>query len=167
MDILNILEQLKQKGLDVIQVELLKNAYELQERNVAQLKVNNDALRESNDLLKEKVAKLEQEKQEMVKKLESLPKIQTHDEISEIGKDVLRECIRGDITEFNDEVIISKLFQYSRIQVETAMGELEEKDYILDVTAISGFGGGRDYQLTQRGKELCSSLYEKEAGKRS
>ena len=50
-EIIKILEQLKQKGLDVVQVELLKNAYDLQNRNLAQLKENNTALRESHDLL--------------------------------------------------------------------------------------------------------------------
>lgn len=163
VDILKILDQLKQKGLDVVQVELLQNAYELQNRNLEQLKENNDALRESNDLLKEKIAKLEQENQGMEKKLKSLPASQPKKEISPVAQEILRHCIKEDVTEFNDEIMIAKLSgQYSRMQVEAAIGELEGKRQIFAQSVFGGYQRGTKYYLTQSGKELALTLDEKE-----
>jgi cell division protein FtsB len=162
MDILNILDQLKQKGLDVVQVELLKNAYELQNRNLEQLKANNDALRESHDLLKEKIANLEQENAALRTQLKSLPRIQARDEISEIAKDILRECVKKDAVKLNSaEMARSLSSTYTRMQVETGIGELSNEGHILQSRALSGFGEGVDYRLTQTGKEFAIALDEK------
>jgi hypothetical protein len=157
MDIFNILEQLKQKGLDVVQVELLKNAYELQNRNLEQLKENNDALRESNNLLKEKVENLLKEREVLLIQMKSFQNVDSCAELSDMAKAVLAECIRADMTKFNNESMIETLNKYSRMQLEAAFGELSKKKYIAQSSAV-GFGRGFYYRLTQSGKEYSLSL---------
>ena len=68
MDTLKILGDIKGKVLDAAHFDLLKHAYELQEKNIEQLKSNTEALKESNEQYKEKLYKLEQE----IKKLQKL-----------------------------------------------------------------------------------------------
>lgn len=51
MEITKILQTIKGKVLDATHFELLRNAYELQEKNITQLKSNNEALKESNVLI--------------------------------------------------------------------------------------------------------------------
>jgi len=46
MEILSILAGLKDKVLDAAHYELLRGAYELQSKNIEQLQINNDALKE-------------------------------------------------------------------------------------------------------------------------
>ena len=158
MDIISILEQLKKKGLDVVQIELLKNAYELQNRNLDQLKENNDALRESNDLLKEKIQKLEKEKLELAAQLKALPPVKLQTEVSALAIEVLKQCIKADTTKFNSENMISTMSGSSRVQVETAIGELSKKGYLVQASVSMGYGRGVEYRLTQPGKEFAVAL---------
>lgn len=157
MDILNILEQLKQKGLDVVQIELLKSAYELQNRNIEQLKDNNDALRESHQLLKEKVTTLEKENEVLKNEFKALPIIKSDDAISEIGRDVLKRCVMDDVIQFNSDDMIANLSQYTRIQVETGIGELRSHSLIIQ-SGVIGYGRGAKYRLTQHGMKYCSLI---------
>jgi len=73
-DVIKILADIKGKALDVVHFELLKNAYELQNKNIEQLKTNNEALEESIKLLKQKNALPIQENKEI-----SISKIKQQD----------------------------------------------------------------------------------------
>ena len=55
MDVLSVLNGIKGKVLDAANHDLLRRAYDLQNDNIEQLKSNNDALRESNSMHKERI----------------------------------------------------------------------------------------------------------------
>lgn len=69
MDVTSVLQSVKGKVLDAAHFELLKHAYGLQEENITQLKSNNEALKESNLLLQDKIKKLEVQSAELEQKL--------------------------------------------------------------------------------------------------
>lgn len=72
VDIPAILANIKDKVLDATHFELLQHAYDLQNQNVEQLTRNNEALRESNELLKGEVARLKVENESSRITIESL-----------------------------------------------------------------------------------------------
>lgn len=128
MDMISILNGLKNKVLDVKNYELLKHTYELQEENIKQLKTSNETIKDNNKLLQEKVDLLEKENRELNK---SLPKIQDRNEsevLSEVELAIL-ELYRERSAEplYKESQIIPALSSnFTRIQIEAEIDKLEE-----------------------------------------
>jgi len=165
MDIIQILSTIKGKVLDAANFELLKTAYGLQNQNIEQLKNNNTALKESNDLLKEKINSLNKDNstlKERVLILEDELRLKKEDSrsqgLSEVALAILGKCIKHDVTEFNDESMLGSLSPYSRIQVESAIDELEKLQLIYARSIMGGFGEGTDYSLTAEGKKAALKI---------
>lgn len=168
MDIIKILSDIKGKALDTVHFELLKSAYELQNQNIEQLKNNNEALKENNNLLKEKVQALEKNKSGLEKKigdieskLTSIKDTNSQQELSEVAKAILHDCIKRDKSEFNDESTIRALSHFTRIQVETGIDELVRHRFVLPGSVMGGFGEGVDYDLTPNGKKFALKICSK------
>lgn len=160
MDISKILGEIKGKALDAAHFDLLKHAYDLQNDNIEQLKSNNEALRESNQLLLDKVKRFEKENEFLRKSIEDLKQqvIDSSDafqaaELTEVARDVLRLYVQQDVTDLFDEDIIRAL-RHSRIHVEAALDELE-KAGILNLGA-SVMDQGNSYFLTEKGKKYLT-----------
>ena len=161
MDIVKILSDLKGKVLDATHFELLQSAYELQNENITQLKENNEAIKETNGFLNEKIERLNSEKidlQSTVEHLEAkLASIPAEGEVglSATAIDILRKCIEQDITDFDLNRIIPQL-SYSRLQTEAAIDELEEKD-LIQLGSV-GMDSGPNYYITPEGKKQALKL---------
>jgi predicted nuclease with TOPRIM domain len=156
MDIINILGTIKGKVLDTSHLDLIKDAYELQNQNIVQLKNNNDALRESNELLKQKIKKLNDENtilKETVKKyknnIKSLPQISLTDDFSEVAVNILELYVGNDTTELWEKYIIRKL-PFSEIQVQEGLDELCKAELISSYSFDPSHG--REYSLTEKGR---------------
>lgn len=158
----NILEQLKQKGLDVVQVELLKNAYEMQNKNLEQLKENNQALRESNTLFKEKIGRLEEEIGGLRKENESLrndlPVKSKVDGLSNGAVDFLKLCKRLDATRFVGGHMIAAL-KKGKVEGERIISELRKYGFIVQSKIGVSFGSV-EWSLTPKGLEYVAGLEE-------
>lgn len=156
MDIINILGTIKGKVLDTSQFDLIKHAYELQQQDIVQLKNNNDALRESNELLKQKIKKLNDENtilKETVKKYKnknkSLPQISLTEDFSEVAVNILELYVGNDTTELWEKYIIRKL-PFREIQVQEGLDELCKAELISSYSFDPSHG--REYSLTEKGR---------------
>ena len=103
MNVSEILKGLKGKVLDATHFDLLRHAYVLQEENIKQLKTNNEALKESNSLLLERVKKLEGTQKMLEKRFEELQSKdnspQAHIKLSELALAVLEAYYEADRSE--------------------------------------------------------------------
>jgi hypothetical protein len=155
MDILGVLQALKGKVLDAAHFELLKHAYELQDENLRQLKNNNDALRENNELSKDKATRLEAENKALRRKVEVLetdrPKGPAPEvELSLAANTILEKFKELDKTDLYDEDLF-KWLDMTRIEIETGLDELQN----LGLIDIAGYGQqGNNYYLTEKGKRF-------------
>ena len=61
MAILPWLKAMKGKVLDLAQIEKIQHAYDLQEKSIQQLTVNNQAIQENNELVGKEVTRLEEQ----------------------------------------------------------------------------------------------------------
>jgi SMC interacting uncharacterized protein involved in chromosome segregation len=142
-----VLSGLKDKVLDAANFEVLKSAYELQEENNKQLK-------ESNDLLREKVEKLELDNEQLRETNEKykaqLDKIDDSGEkLSEVAEAILDMFLKQDTT----VMIIRKyanLLPYTKIQIESGIDELHKKKIIQPYTT------GGEWKLTGIGANMLS-----------
>ena len=163
MDLVNIFKELRQKGIDANQIDILKSAYEHQNCAVEQLKENNAALRESNDLLKEKIKQLEDNITQVKSEAETLKKklpVARNSNFSDEAVAVLKVCANGDLTEFYENEMIS-LLQKGEIVAKKAMGELRSGGLIIQSRVITDRRGA-GYSLTQRGLESIAKLSSSE-----
>lgn len=160
-DIFNVFKELRQKGIDANQVDLLKSAYEHQNLNLEQLKENNSALRESNDLFKTKIAKLEIDSISLQEEILALKKkipIGQKTDLSEGSLDVLNVLNENDIVEFYESDMTS-LLQKGKVFAQTAMGELRNNNFIIQSKTITD-ARGTGYRVTQEGLEYMARLGE-------
>ena len=167
MDIGKLLGDLKGNVLDASHFDLLKHAYDLQEQNITQLKSNNAALRESNELIKEKSQRDGEEIELLKQEIQRLSKLVS--ESGESGKGgpivlsdnaikILQKIMREDVTEFYQNAMVETI-DLGRIEAEAALDELSEKEIIHASSARRGYG--LRYRLTPKGKkELANVLSE-------
>jgi len=167
MDIGKLLGGLKGKVLDASHFELLKHAYDLQEQNIVQLKSNNAALKESNELIKEKSGNYLEELEFFKKENDQLSKIVNKAKkesetdtivLSDNAIKLLQRVIHDDVTDFYQNAIVDAV-DLTRIEVEAALDELSEKDLISAMSARRGYG--LHYHLTSKAKKSLSQTYEK------
>lgn len=159
MDVTAILQAVKGKVLDAAHFELLKHAYELQEENINQLKNNNEAIKESNLLLQEKLKKLEARSAELEEKLSEAasvikrlePPEHKEDSLSDTARSVLALFKSRDVTDMYQNTIV-RLVEFSRIEVEAALEELSSAK-LIDFAGAS-FELGVNYYLTSKGKHI-------------
>ena len=156
MDILGVLQALKGKVLDATHFELLKHAYELQNENLAQLKNNNEALRESNGLVKDKLAKLEPEIKRLRGIIEELEKkvpvgVPLSGYVpSEAAAAILDQYVRKDETSLYDEQMLSSITM-TKIEIEAGLDELQ-MHHLLSLGSVDI--DGSLYFLTEEGKQF-------------
>ena len=156
MDIINILGTIKGKVLDDSHFDLLINAYEQQNQNIVKLKDNNDALRVSSELLKQKIKELNDENtnlKETIKKYKNiiklLPQTSLIDNFSEIAANILELYISNDTTELWEKYIMRTL-PFSEIQVQEGLDELRRAELISSYSFDPSHG--REYSLTEKGR---------------
>jgi len=156
MDIINTLGTIKGKVLDDSHFDLLKHAYELQHQDIVQLKNNNDALGESNELLKQKIKELNDENiilKETIKKYKNiiklLPQTSLIDDFSEIAVNILELYISNDTTELWEKFIMRTL-PFSEIQVQAGLDELCRAELISSYSFDPSHG--KEYSLTEKGR---------------
>jgi DNA-binding transcriptional ArsR family regulator len=135
---LAILGSLKGKVLDVHHIELLKDAYEKQDENIKQLKLNNEAIREQSELIKgqlqdrdARIREFEQEVQELTSKLEAaqgqIPKPPENlDAECEAILQYLAERPHSDI--WNDD--LASALRKPITMIDHHLDLLEEGDYV-------------------------------------
>jgi cell division protein FtsB len=160
MDLISILNGLKDKVLDAKNFELLKHAYDLQNENIEQLKSNNDALKENNDLLKEQVKDLQKENESLKLRIENLSQklaqVDYGSEVSrfsEVAIAILDLYQQHDTTGLWKESEIIPALSFSTIQVESAIDELKNAKMIRSTLIGSG---GIKYSLTEQGKKYLA-----------
>lgn len=164
MDITSILQGIKGKVLDAAHFDLLKHAYELQEENINQLKSNNEALKESNVLIRGKLQKAELEKAALEEALASAKaeadKLRPRDagaySLSVAAKAVLALFKAADVTDMYEANIVQGA-KHSRIEVESAIEELSSANF-LDYSSVSP-QRGVNYYLTAEGKRYVLSEF--------
>lgn len=164
MDIIAILNAIKGKVLDATHFELLQNAYELQNQNIDQLNENNAALKESNDLLKSKVESLVKENgalkshlSELEGRLAAIRSEVGERDLSEVASAILMKCVENDIANFYSEWMVNAV-PFSRLQVEAAIDELEERE-LIDLGSVDV--NGYHYSLTTGGKKYVLQMGQK------
>jgi len=156
MDIKKILGTIKGKVIDDSHFDLLKNAYEQQDRDIVQLKNNNEALGESNELFKQKLIKLTDENtilKESINKckhiIKLLPQTSLIDDFSEIAVNILELYISNDTTELWEKFIMRTL-PFSEIQVQAGLDELSRAELISSYSFDPSHG--KEYSLTEKGR---------------
>jgi len=156
MDIIKILATIKGKVLDDSHFDLLKNAYDQQDQDIVQLKNNNDALGESNELFKQKIKKLTDENtilKESINKykhiIKLLPQTSLIDDFSEIAVNILELYISNDTTELWEKFIMRTL-PFSEIQVQAGLDELSRAELISSYSFDPSHG--KEYSLTEKGR---------------
>ncbi len=163
MDIGKLLSDLKGKVLDASHFDLLRHAYDLQEQNIVQLKSNNAALKESNDLLKDKLSSyvkkiedLEEENSKLTKQVISQSNSKSEKIVlSDSAIAVLKKIVQEDVTDFYQNAIIDVLGM-GRIATQAALDELSEKGLIDCMSARPGYG--LHYHLTSKAKKALTSV---------
>ncbi len=166
MDIAGILGGLKDKVLDAAHFELLKNAYQLQEQNIDQLKSNNEAHKERVNLLHEKIEHLEKERDELAAEAGRLrqeltavqPAADDGGAVSDEAAAVLVVYATKDATTLDDNVILQAV-EFGNIELEAAISELVARD-VLRLGSIA-MGGAARYSLTDQGTQLLAAQYKR------
>lgn len=156
MDILSILSGLKGKVLDAAHFELLQSAYELQSQNISQLKENNEAIKESNALLNDKIQQLTKENEELQGNIYNLKSQipQAENEISNVALALLNKCVEIDATDFYVDEMASHI-PCTKMEFEAAIEELEEIKFLeFSINDPSG----DNYIITRNGKKYILQL---------
>jgi len=155
MDILGILTGIKGKVIDAAHFDMLQNAYDLQNQNAEQLKSNNDAITESNQLLRERCEKLEMEIGRLTAENADFRVELTEGKTGEtdytptdIPLQILTLYRHIDEHLLFDEQVASVL-THSKLEIELAFSELLENN-IVSLGIIGDRGTG--YFLTTYGK---------------
>ncbi|MBA7482016.1 hypothetical protein ES707_17496 [subsurface metagenome] len=158
MDVISILNGVKDKVLDAKNYDLLKRAYALQNENIEQLKTNNEALKESNKLLKEKLVHLEGENEslkqsvdEISQRVSQLDQDSASSSLSEVALAILDLYRQRDTTGLFKEVEIIPDLNFSKIQIESAIDELKRSNMIK--SSLISHDYGIKYSLTEQGKK--------------
>jgi len=165
-DALAILETVKNKVLDAVNFERLRTAYEWLDENLRQITANNAALRESNDLLKEKVTRLEadltsaqQDIAQLVARIPKVPTVEAAVELSQLAIGLVEALARADTTRFGTKKLPLIAHHLSEVQRQAAIDELRTKG-ILDAGGANS-EDGLLYFFTSRGKQLLLSVQQK------
>lgn len=164
MNLLKLLRKLKGSRLDGAHYELLRQAAELQEEKLAVIQSANKILRENNDLIKDKVGRLEDEIRRMRLYLENrqvvtaMPKAagaaKHIQEISDMTVAILQECLKRDLVGF-DCAEMAGWLSCEKSGVETALAELVESGLIYREGTRTGKAA---YRLTATGKSYAKTL---------
>lgn len=151
MDISKILVDLKGKVLDAAHFDLLKHAYDLQEENIKQLKTNNNALRESNQLLQDEVSVLKKLRDDLANENSVVRAMFPSDDIdlSEDADYVLKVFLSRDaINVFEKDLL--KESGVSIIRTQSGITELQEKGFVSYGRPLAG---GNIIGLSPRGQK--------------
>jgi len=161
MDIVNILNSMKDKVLDEANYECLKNIFERQASNITQLKENNATLRDTVEKLQTKKNHLKKEHETLMLKVSQLEEQVSSGnpsakptELSEVEREVLESCLDSGIKGFCSEDMHASL-PFSRMKIAMAIGALEQKE-IIHLSSISA--DGSHYELTESGKNYLSQI---------
>lgn len=155
MDISKILGDLKGKVLDAAHFELLKHAYDLQEENIKQLKTNNDALRENNQLLADEIAALKLIKNGIESENKLIKAMFPNDdiELSDEAEAVLDVYLKKDGINLYQAWILSES-GLTTIQTQSGITELQEKGFL--TYGRRNRGGEVLLSLQPRGQKILS-----------
>ncbi|MDF1592531.1 MAG: hypothetical protein P1P89_13530 [Desulfobacterales bacterium] len=164
MNLLKLLRKLKGSRLDEAHYELLRQAAELQDEKLALIQNANKILQENNDLIKDKVRRLEDEisrmrryllNQQVVTAAPTTAGPAKHiQEISDMTVAVLQECLKRNLVEFNCAEMAGCL-SCEKSKVKTALKELVESGLIhRDSTPP----GEATYRLTATGKSYAKTI---------
>ena len=139
MDAISILNGLKNKILDAKNYELLKHTYDLQNQNIEQLKTSNEGFKEDNKRLREEVDGLKAEneslKQTVAKLTQKVSQLSEHTVspcLSDVALAIL-ELYRqhsGEPLYKKSQIIPSLISNFSKIQIESGIDDLEETKMI-------------------------------------
>ena len=151
MDVIGVLSSVKDKVLDAAHHDLLKGAYELQNENITQLRSNNEALKESNILLQEKVTEQKKEikrlrvsVKELTAKLDALPDV---GELSEEERKIL-QFLSSCEEDVSTEVIAQRL-GLSLTRAKYYLEQMRQSDYVYSQDYTDGRS---DYYIAQKGR---------------
>lgn len=158
MDVLKTLAQIKGKVLDAAHFELLAHAYELQDQNINQLKINNEALKESNQLYKDKIERFETDllnaKQRIEKYEQHLNKLTTNTnklELSDVANSILILFYKCDVrslffidivqgansSEIRTQAALDELYKAGLINCGAAQSRLKGANYCLTANGVA------------------------------
>jgi len=158
MDVISILNGVKNKVLDAKNYDLLKRVYDLQNENIEQFKSNNEALKESNKILQEKVDHLEEENEslkksvsELTQRVSQLDYNSVSSKLSEVALAILDLYRQRDTTKLFKESEIIPALNFSKIQIESAIDELKKANMIRQ--SLIRTYDGLQYSLTEQGKK--------------
>lgn len=164
MNLLKLLRKLKGSRLDEAHYELLRQAAELQEEKLALIQNANKVLQENNDLIKDKVRRLEHEIRQMRLYWESQQVITATptsagpakhiQEISDMTVAILQECLKRNLVEFNC-VEMAGCLSCEKSKVKTALKELVESGLVHQDSTRPGEG---TYRLTATGKSYAKTI---------
>ena len=164
MILLKLLRKLKGSRLDEAHYELLRQAAELQDEKLTLIQNANKILQENNDLIKDKVRRLEDEirqmrlyliNQQVVTATPAPAGPAKHiQEISDMTVAILQECLKRDLVEFNCAEMAGCL-SCEKSKVETALKELVESGLI---NQDSTRPGEATYRLTTTGKSYAQTF---------
>jgi len=139
MNLIKLLQTLKEKGLDEAHCELLGQAVALQEEKLTLIRTANKVLQENNDLLKDKVRRLEADIGQLRQYLISPQAVSPTSapvgpakhiqEISDMTVAILQECLKRDLVAFNC-ADMAVFLSCKKSDVETALTELVESGLI-------------------------------------
>ncbi len=161
MDVISILNGVKNKVLDAKNYELLKHAYALQNENMEQLKSNNEAIKENHQLLQKKVNHLEEENKslrqsvaELSQKVSQLDRDGVFSGLSEVALAILDLYRQRDTTGLWKESEIIPALHFGKIQIASGIDELK-KAKMIDPSSGSP-DGDMKYSLTEQGKKYLA-----------
>ncbi len=139
MDAISLLNGLKNKVLDAKNIELLKHTYDLQNDNIEQLNTSNTAYKENNERLQEEVKDLKTENEslkqtvaQLNQRVSQLKGGSVSSGLSEVQIAIL-ELYRERSAEplyKESQIIPSLTSNFSRIQIESGIDDLEEAKMI-------------------------------------
>jgi len=159
MGITEALSGIKGKVLDAAHFELLKSAYDLQEKNIKQLQTSNVLLKEQVEHIKEEnrglrdanehLEKIVQELQQRIKEYKH--QASASNQLSKVAYAILNTYAESDETELQKDHI-SSMLEYTNIKVEAGISELVAAKLIRQ-TRTSSFNRSAAYGLTAAGKK--------------
>ena len=158
MGVLDILTSLKDKVLDAAHFELLRSAYELQDKNVDQLRQNNDAIRESNELLRQQMGQLQSENDTLKGRVAELEQLNPGPVKYQPAGDALRvlQYYRDqDVVEAYEQDVQRRL-GLPKIVASAVLSEL--RDQKLVTTTSIDHNRGTSFRLTDPGQRLVLTL---------
>lgn len=161
MDILNVLNTFKGKELDEAHIVFLTEAFDLQNRQIKQLKENISTLTESLDLIRDKEALATKKNEKLMYKIaqleEQLAAISpgsSKNRLSEIEKAILSSCMNTGITGFCSEDMVISL-PFNRLEITNAIDQLERKG-ILQLGPLAA--NGSYYSLTDHEQQYETEI---------